>query len=370
MRRYELDWLRLILFGLLVPYHAALGFVSYGPDVYGFANDEFGGVWLELLLDWSHSWRIFALFMISGVGTWFASRKGAGLRFAKTRLHRLGLPLIGWSVFALIVIWSGALPVEAFFLMSEGETGWRAVEFIDFWHLWFLKNLLIYTLIVIPLLRHPRLLSYHGSSLNWFVAGLSAVMLVVNAALEPIAEGVIGLNGDDLYNFMGFLLGLWIGANAAKTLDWMARWWWVFLLSGTASYPLTLTFQLGYYEVIEAYTSVSDLYSSFTYLAWHAVRPVNALIWGMGVFGLASRFLYKPSPKIMRLNRLVFPLYVFHMPITMVGIGMAATSPTYWPIELGLIIVVTFALSIALALGAERLGRFAYVFGATPRAPQ
>jgi len=368
MRRYELDWLRLILFGLLVPYHAALGFVSYGPDVYGFANDVFGGVWLELLLDWSHSWRIFALFMISGVGTWFASRKGAGLQFAKSRLHRLGLPLITWCVFALIVIWAGLLPATSFFGFSGGETGWRAVEFIDFWHLWFLRNLLIYTLICIPLLRHPRLLGYHGTSMNWFVVGLSAAMLAINALLEPLAEGAIGLHGDDLYNFMGFVLGLWIGANAAKALDWMARWWWVLLLSGTASYPLTLTFQLGYYEVLESHASLSDLYSSFTYLAWHAVRPVNALIWGMGLFGLASRVLNHPSARIARLNRLVFPLYVFHMPITMVGIGIAASSQTYWPIELGLIIVMTFALSIGLALISERLGRFAYVFGATPRA--
>ena len=141
MRKYELDWLRLILFGLLVPYHAAIGFVSYGPEIYGFANDEFGGVGLELLLDWSHSWRIFALFMISGVGTWFASRKGAVLGFALSRLHRLGLPLLAWIGFAAIAVILFGMPANAFVYFEGNYVSWGSIEFVDFWHLWFLKNL-------------------------------------------------------------------------------------------------------------------------------------------------------------------------------------------------------------------------------------
>ncbi|MDG1431985.1 MAG: acyltransferase family protein [Paracoccaceae bacterium] len=367
MRRYELDWLRLFLFGLLVPYHAALGFVSYGPDVYGIANDVFAGLWLELLLDWSHSWRIFALFMISGVGTWFASRKGAGIRFAGSRLHRLGLPLIGWGGFALVAIWTGLWPADAFFWVAEGETGWRSIEFVDFWHLWFLKNLLIYTLICIPLLRRPDLLTHRGKSMRWTVIVISAVMFIVNALLEPISEAVIGLHGDDFYNFIGFVLGIWIGANAAKTLDWMARWWWVLLLYGTASYPLTLTFQLAYYEIIESYDTVWSLYGEFKYMMWHALRPVNGLLWGMGLFGFASRFLSKPGRHLKRLNSLVFPLYVFHMPITIAGIAIAADLRIAWQIEMLTIIAVTFVVSILLAFASERLGWFAYFFGATPK---
>ena len=29
-RRYELDWLRVLLFALLVPHHVAVGFVDWG----------------------------------------------------------------------------------------------------------------------------------------------------------------------------------------------------------------------------------------------------------------------------------------------------------------------------------------------------
>ena len=366
-RKYELDWLRVILFGLLVPYHAALGFVSYGADVYGFANDELGGVGLELILDWSHSWRIFALFMISGVGTWFASRKGAGLGFVLSRLHRLGLPLIGWIGFAALAVFAFGMPLEAFVWLSDQETGWRAIEYVDFWHLWFLKNLLIYTLICVPLLLWPRALSYTGDTFFRPVLVIAIGMFVLNPLFEPLLEMGLGLDGDDFYNFMGFVLGIWVGANAAKALGWMSRWRWFLLLSGTASYPLTLTFQLAYYDVIADAQSVGSLYGEVQYLAWHAVRPVNAMIWGMGIFGLASRVLNKPSRALSRLTKLVFPLYVFHMPISMAGLGIAAQLQYPWQIEMWAIIIVTLVLSGLLALVAERLGRAAYLFGATPR---
>jgi hypothetical protein len=43
-RRHDLDWLRVMLFGLLVPYHAAIGFVGYGHTIYGYRNHEAAGV--------------------------------------------------------------------------------------------------------------------------------------------------------------------------------------------------------------------------------------------------------------------------------------------------------------------------------------
>lgn len=361
-RRFELDWLRLFLFGLLVPYHAALGFVSYGADVYGIANDELGGEGLELLLDWSHSWRIFALFMISGVGTWFASRKGAGWGFAKSRLHRLGLPLIGWVLFALIAIFAIGWDAQDFFY--EGAWGFTT---IGFWHLWFIKYLLIYTFISIPLLRRPNVLRMNPDKPFQTVVLISIAMFVANALIQPVAELVFRLDGDDTYNFMGFVLGIWIGANAARLLDWMAKYWWIFLLSGTASYPLTLMFQMAVIEMVDPQDQGWALYGRLDYLAWHAVRPVNGLIWGMGWFGLFARFFNKPGRYLARLNKLVFPLYVFHMPLTMAGIAIAATRSGPWLPELLWIIAGTYFASIFLALIAERLGPAAYLFGATPR---
>ena len=87
-RRYDLDWLRILLFGLLVPHHAAVGFVAWGKDIYGFVNDEVGGDLLSLGIYFSHSWRLPSLFLIAGIGTYFATGRGIGTKFLGRRVAR------------------------------------------------------------------------------------------------------------------------------------------------------------------------------------------------------------------------------------------------------------------------------------------
>ena len=41
VRRYDLDWLRVIVFGLLIPFHVAVGFVPW--DVYPYENAQPAG---------------------------------------------------------------------------------------------------------------------------------------------------------------------------------------------------------------------------------------------------------------------------------------------------------------------------------------
>ena len=65
-RRYDIDWLRVILFSLLIWFH----FVAFQPDQVWIANN-----WLtSQVMDVMHQWRLAALFVISGMGTAFAFR--------------------------------------------------------------------------------------------------------------------------------------------------------------------------------------------------------------------------------------------------------------------------------------------------------
>ena len=54
-RRHDLDWLRVLLFALLVPHHVAVGFVDWGVDVYHFVNNQLAGSGMSLFIYWSHS---------------------------------------------------------------------------------------------------------------------------------------------------------------------------------------------------------------------------------------------------------------------------------------------------------------------------
>ena len=71
MRRYDLDWLRVLLFGTLVPFHALLGFVDEGTILYGYRNQDIAGIGAERMLLLLELWHMPSLFLISGVATFF-----------------------------------------------------------------------------------------------------------------------------------------------------------------------------------------------------------------------------------------------------------------------------------------------------------
>ena len=64
VRRYDLDWLRVLVFGLLIIFHIAIGFEEVGIAVYVDGNNQRGGTWLSLFILFSHGWRLPLLFLI------------------------------------------------------------------------------------------------------------------------------------------------------------------------------------------------------------------------------------------------------------------------------------------------------------------
>ena len=124
IRRHDLDWLRIILFGLLIPFHVSIGiyWTSYGEQINpNLENSERSGFLdysedeqdaainlytqesvdpTSMFLHWMHQWRLAALFMISGFGTAFAFNNRNWQQFIKERFIRLLVPMIFgvWTV--------------------------------------------------------------------------------------------------------------------------------------------------------------------------------------------------------------------------------------------------------------------------------
>ena len=130
VRRYDIDWLRVILFALLIPFHVGIGVYW---DAYDFVQPEqnveadapsfeqapgredlnadageeavnvytfLGGGIISYILTWMHEWRLAALFMISGMGTAFAFKRRTWKLFLKERSKRLLIPMfVGiWTI--------------------------------------------------------------------------------------------------------------------------------------------------------------------------------------------------------------------------------------------------------------------------------
>jgi Acyltransferase family. len=78
MRRYDIDSLRVIAFALLIFYHVGMFFVPWSFHIKNSVIYE-GTVFPMLFLN---QWRLALLFVISGMGTYYALTKRSAIQFA------------------------------------------------------------------------------------------------------------------------------------------------------------------------------------------------------------------------------------------------------------------------------------------------
>ena len=155
-RRYDIDTLRIIAFGLLIFYHIGMFYVTWGWHVKSVHASEFAEPAMRLL----NPWRLSLLFLISGVALRFLMDKSDNLwRLGRERSWRLFLPI----VFGMCVV---VAPQSWLQLVESGEIsssflafypGYLAEDYsisTPTWnHLWYLVYLFVYTLILLPLAR-------------------------------------------------------------------------------------------------------------------------------------------------------------------------------------------------------------------------
>src|SRR5690606_39343678 len=85
-RRHELDWLRVLAFGLLILYHLGMAYVAeWGWHI----KSPYQSEWLQYLMLWSNQWRMSLLFFISGAAVSYQLERDSSWRFFSRSARRL-----------------------------------------------------------------------------------------------------------------------------------------------------------------------------------------------------------------------------------------------------------------------------------------
>src|SRR6202023_2764439 len=156
-RRYDLDWVRIGAFLLLIFYHVGMYYVTWDWHV----KSPQASAAIEPLMMLTSPWRLSLLFLVSGVATGFLlARQGAG-HFMGRRSTRLLIPLI----FGMLVI----VPPQSYLEVVEKLSyaggfavlyrlyitgvhgfcpGWECPIIPTWNHLWFVAYLWVYTLVL------------------------------------------------------------------------------------------------------------------------------------------------------------------------------------------------------------------------------
>ena len=97
-RRYDIDWLRVIAIGMLLIYHTAIGFQSWGLMIGFITNKQpWNGLWTPMSM--LNIWRIPLLFFVSGMGVFFAIQKRNWKQLLQERTRRILLPFVFGMLF-------------------------------------------------------------------------------------------------------------------------------------------------------------------------------------------------------------------------------------------------------------------------------
>ncbi|MDP6906209.1 MAG: acyltransferase family protein [Candidatus Thalassarchaeaceae archaeon] len=327
-RRYDIDWLRVILFALLIWFHYAVFSLWQieGDD----SSMELFNLPLFIIIGVMHQWRLAALFIISGMGTAFAFRRRSWKTYIKERGARLGLPLL----FGTYILFFGIFePIDA---TRRLFTPFPGSQHMPYGHLWFIYNLLIYSILLTPLFTYVK--NNPNGKLIQFVRSvlkirygmglllLPPIVLFVNGLLfKPWAFGEVGMWWEFprylLYFFFGFLM------ISAKE-DY-------FPAIDRIRIPITIIapiFAIAWYTVNESSSIphvmdggwVEEGYSTFSYEATVAtfIQSFHAWFWCLFIFSWASKILNRPSKWLAYLNEAVYPTYIVHMHLTFLPIAI------------------------------------------------
>lgn len=321
VRRYDLDWLRVLVFGLLIFYHVGMFFVPWGWHI---KNNEIstGMIWPMLFVN---QWRLPILFMISGMGTAFAlSHRSIG-QFIRERNYRLGIPLAFGMVFIIppqvyLERLAGMDFVGSYleFWTSEAFEGVYPSGNVSWHHLWFLPYLLVYSIILAPIFSYFRA---HPESP--FLAGIKSMitrrpmaiylfiipLYLYESLLEPFFPVTHNLVSD-WFNFVSsltlFFFGFVLISIRKSFWELVDRIKYYTLSIGIATVAILIFIVTNFEDsivrhFIEAFFKVTNMWS-----------------WILTIFGFGAYYLNKPGKTLRYCNQAVYPYYILHQTVIIV----------------------------------------------------
>ena len=322
-RRFDLDWLRVGVFGLLIFYHIGMLYVVNWEFHF---KSQYQWQGLEMLMLLVSPWRMAILWFISGVAIRFLLVKVSIEKFIFLRSIRLLLPLL----FGILVIVPPQLYVEMtqksgldlsywefllefFSANSSIFTSYQAGIWphIDVNHLWYLRSLWQFSLILICLL--PLL---NANKTEQFID-------CVNRSPAPLALIIYCLPVFLLHVFwdaetrrypLGFLFMIYGYLNACSPSFWQQlRKHLPNLLKIT---PLVLALFVCFYQFM--WLPYGETAHPMLQLAGLLTYSVSRVLGVFTLLALAYTYLNKNSPKLSYWSQGVYAFYILHQSIIIV----------------------------------------------------
>ena len=374
-RRYDLDWLRVLAFTAVFFYHCSRFF---DEDYWHIKNSTTSPL-VDTLKGIFDLWGMPLIFVISGASIFLALRPGGATRFLRDRVWRLLVPL----PLGILVLAPPQVYLER---LTHGEFQGNFLQFLPLYfqdwhvwggnfawsgvHLWYLENLFLYTLLLLPLFAVLK--SQSGRRFTESLGRLSARPGAIFLWALPIALLLIlvdpsGLTRPTLSEDLTLLLMFWPFLIYGFLVFSDGQIQQAIIRHRRIALALALALTLAAGIVTDA------MGEHPTYLVFALVMVLaSLLIWSsiLAVLGYGMRYWTANHRLLAYANEAVLPFYILHQPVILI-VGYFII-PLALPILAKYLIIAPLALSITLGLyefGVRRVNPVRRVFGLKPRQP-
>jgi peptidoglycan/LPS O-acetylase OafA/YrhL len=320
-RRYDIDWLRVIAIGLLLLYHVAIGFQSWGIMLGFITNDKpWESLWIPMTM--LNVWRIPLLFFVSGMGVYFAIQNRNWKQLLLERGRRIFIPFV-FGIFAIV-------PISIYF--------WQRYYHRDLHyspnpaHLWFLGNIFVYVIILSPVFFYLKR-NEEERIVTWIKKCLSnplGLLIVIAAFIVEVL--LVDPNLYELYamTWHGFFLGLlafFFGflfvLCGSSFWNMLLKWRWLFLAVAVSLYT---------YRLLQFQMKVPNFQ-----------LVIESDCWIFSLFAFGYKYLNSYSKALRYLSLATYPIYIVHF--IFLFLASLLIFPLDMDVHLKFILVLVFTIT-------------------------
>lgn len=346
-RKYFIDWLRIALIISVFFFHAGMIFRPEHWHVNSKETFEF----LDPIMWWLHLWRMPLLFLVSGVGTYYALGFRTSWTYVKERVTRLFIPLL-IGIFTLVPMMMYFEKIDLYTSLWDYyphmfEGGPYPNGNISWHHMWFIAYLLLISLLIAPFIAYTKSghfnmvrgklinMTSKRMGLNWILPILIISQLILR---QYYPNSTHALFNDWAYfaYYMIFFLSGFILFTSNNVINAIARDRQLYLYQ-----TILFTILLFALPTIFGTPSIVQNYTR------GIVEMVISLSCGITAVGYFKRYFNKDHKARKVMNEAIYPFYLLHQPALIV-VGYYVLD---WNVSYGMQAIFIILISLVLSIG-------------------
>ena len=345
-RKYFIDWLRIGLIISVFFFHVGM---IFRPEQWH-VNSAESFPFLDPIMWWLHLWRMPLLFLVSGVGTFYAIGHRTSWQYVKERFRRLYIPFT-FGFFTLVPLMVYVERIENYgsfldYLPHMFDGGPYPVGNISWHHLWFILYLFIISLLIAPVLNYTKSGHYNmvrgrliavisrKMGLNWLLPIIILSQLILRQYFPNSTHALYNDWAYFTYYLLFFVSGFML-FTSDKIINTLANDRRLYLYQTTV-----FTILLFALPSIFGESSIVQDYSR------GITEMVISLSCGLTAIGYFRAYFNKDHKLRKVLNEAIYPFYLLHQP-ALIFVGYVVLQ---WDISYGMQAVLITALSLVFIL--------------------